>query len=96
MIKNLSNSELVLHVDNKPSATELERELADRLEAALKTLAALHRAPASTQEAIHLHDSTAQLEAFAKIVSECEREACAKIAEPHWRTAEAIRARGGK
>lgn len=41
MIKNLSNSELVLHVDNKPSATELERELADRLDKAQQELVQL-------------------------------------------------------
>lgn len=33
MIKHLSDSELVLHVDNKPSASELEKELANRLDA---------------------------------------------------------------
>ena len=33
MIEHLSNRELILHVDNKPSATELERELAERLDA---------------------------------------------------------------
>ena len=32
MIEHLSNRELILHVDNKPSATELERELAERLD----------------------------------------------------------------
>ena len=39
-------------------------------------------------------DSTAKLEAFAKLVAEHEREECANIADSHWRTAEAIRARG--
>lgn len=36
MIQNLSDKELVHHVDNKPSATELEKELANRLDAQLQ------------------------------------------------------------
>lgn len=43
MIKHLSNSELILHVDNKPSATELERELAERLDKSQQELMKLQQ-----------------------------------------------------
>lgn len=41
MIQNLSDAELVHHVDNKPSATPLERELANRVDALLQVMTAL-------------------------------------------------------
>lgn len=43
MIEKLSDRELVHHVDNKPSATPLERELANRLDAASQRIAMYHQ-----------------------------------------------------
>ena len=53
MLQNLSDKELVHHVDNKPSATELERELANRLDAKLMLMTVLRTEAARLKERVY-------------------------------------------